>query len=208
MNGETVEIGIDSALQKPVLKADEYDIGIVGSPANDLLGYEGVEGAVGPRFRKLSKEVRTSGGMLSFAKVSKHVLKAKFFYSLQISILRCSKYLGAMLTLAFRAGDRRLSYEPVMDQTIDSVAPSTLHLYGAVGAIKCISLPTDSKPMFLSRFTLRLCGCEPSQKSDLIGDEAPNRLKPGEITTMGQTLLEMFSQPENQSPCSLIRIKK
>ncbi|KAG8531046.1 putative proteasome subunit alpha type-2 [Bacidia gigantensis] len=38
MNGETVEIGI------------------VGEPANDLLGFEGVEGAVGPRFRKLSKE--------------------------------------------------------------------------------------------------------------------------------------------------------
>ena len=30
--------------------------GIVGAPANHLLGYEGVEGAVGPRFRKLSKE--------------------------------------------------------------------------------------------------------------------------------------------------------
>ncbi|KAL9100637.1 MAG: hypothetical protein Q9163_004007 [Psora crenata] len=38
MNGETVEIGI------------------VGDPADNLLGYEGVEGAVGPRFRKLSKE--------------------------------------------------------------------------------------------------------------------------------------------------------
>ncbi|MCJ1313102.1 Proteasome subunit alpha type-2 [Agyrium rufum] len=38
MNGETVEIGI------------------VGPPANDLLGYEGVEGAQGPRFRKLTKE--------------------------------------------------------------------------------------------------------------------------------------------------------
>ncbi|MDI1491962.1 MAG: Proteasome subunit alpha type-2 [Ramalina farinacea] len=38
MNGETVEIGI------------------VGAPANNLLGYEGVEGAVGQRFRKLSKE--------------------------------------------------------------------------------------------------------------------------------------------------------
>ena len=31
-------------------------IGIVGSPADHLLGYEGVEGAQGPRFRKLSKE--------------------------------------------------------------------------------------------------------------------------------------------------------
>ncbi|KAI9741253.1 MAG: Proteasome subunit alpha type-2 [Cirrosporium novae-zelandiae] len=38
MNGETVEIGI------------------VGPPADHLLGYEGVEGAQGPRFRKLSKE--------------------------------------------------------------------------------------------------------------------------------------------------------
>ncbi|KAI9776198.1 MAG: Proteasome subunit alpha type-2 [Geoglossum umbratile] len=38
MNGETVEIGI------------------VGPPANHLLGYEGVEGAQGPRFRKLSPQ--------------------------------------------------------------------------------------------------------------------------------------------------------
>ncbi|MCJ1480081.1 Proteasome subunit alpha type-2 [Schaereria dolodes] len=38
MNGETVEIGI------------------VGPPADHLLGYEGVEGAQGPRFRKLSRE--------------------------------------------------------------------------------------------------------------------------------------------------------
>ena len=30
--------------------------GIVGEPANDLLGYEGVEGAVGPRFRRLTKD--------------------------------------------------------------------------------------------------------------------------------------------------------
>lgn len=30
--------------------------GIVGDPADELLGYEGVEGAVGPRFRTLSKE--------------------------------------------------------------------------------------------------------------------------------------------------------
>ena len=30
--------------------------GIVGAPADHLLGYEGVEGAKGPRFRKLSKE--------------------------------------------------------------------------------------------------------------------------------------------------------
>ncbi|PGH00026.1 20S proteasome subunit alpha 2 [Blastomyces parvus] len=38
MNGETVEIGI------------------VGPPADHLMGYEGVEGARGPRFRKLTKE--------------------------------------------------------------------------------------------------------------------------------------------------------
>ncbi|KAH8705776.1 putative proteasome component Pre8 [Talaromyces proteolyticus] len=38
MNGETVEIGI------------------VGPPADHLLGYQGVEGARGPRFRKLTKE--------------------------------------------------------------------------------------------------------------------------------------------------------
>ncbi|KAI9791414.1 MAG: Proteasome subunit alpha type-2 [Peltula sp. TS41687] len=38
MNGETVEIGI------------------VGPPADHLLGYEGVEGAKGPRFRKLSPQ--------------------------------------------------------------------------------------------------------------------------------------------------------
>lgn len=31
-------------------------LGIVGGPANNLLGYEGVEGAVGPRFRNLTKE--------------------------------------------------------------------------------------------------------------------------------------------------------
>ncbi len=30
--------------------------GIVGAPANNLLGMEGVEGPVGPRFRKLPKE--------------------------------------------------------------------------------------------------------------------------------------------------------
>lgn len=38
MNGETVEIGI------------------VGEPANHLLGTEGVEGAQGPRFRKLTPQ--------------------------------------------------------------------------------------------------------------------------------------------------------
>ncbi|OAP55504.1 hypothetical protein AYL99_10477 [Fonsecaea erecta] len=38
------------------MNGDTVEIGIVGEPANHLLGYEGVEGAVGPRFRKLSKE--------------------------------------------------------------------------------------------------------------------------------------------------------
>ena len=61
MNGETVEIGMRNALRELANKADDYAKGIVGAPANDLLGYEGVAGAVGPRFRKLNKEVRTSG---------------------------------------------------------------------------------------------------------------------------------------------------
>ena len=54
MNGETVEIGklvlSHSCCSRLTIQ------GIVGEPANNLLGYEGVEGAVGPRFRKLSKE--------------------------------------------------------------------------------------------------------------------------------------------------------
>lgn len=33
-----------------------FSLGIVGDPADSLLGYEGVEGARGPRFRKLTKE--------------------------------------------------------------------------------------------------------------------------------------------------------
>lgn len=32
------------------------EVGIVGPPADHLLGYEGVEDAQGPRFRKLTKE--------------------------------------------------------------------------------------------------------------------------------------------------------
>ncbi|KAK6420422.1 Proteasome subunit alpha type-2 [Oleoguttula sp. CCFEE 5521] len=36
------------------MNGDTVEIGIIGPPANDLLGYEGVEGAQGPRFRKLS----------------------------------------------------------------------------------------------------------------------------------------------------------
>ena len=56
MNGETVEIGelqFNQCNLGDVLTGDE---GIVGAPANHLLGIEGVEGAQGPRFRKLTKE--------------------------------------------------------------------------------------------------------------------------------------------------------
>lgn len=54
MNGETVEIGTFS-------KPDQYCfwltiLGIVGPPAHHLLGVDGVEGAEGPRFRKLSPQ--------------------------------------------------------------------------------------------------------------------------------------------------------
>ena len=54
MNGETVELGKcnNRDCWDPQLTA----LGIVGPPADHLLGYEGVEGAVGPRFRKLSTE--------------------------------------------------------------------------------------------------------------------------------------------------------
>lgn len=38
------------------MNGDTVEIGIVGEPANHLLGYEGVEGAIGPRFRKLTKD--------------------------------------------------------------------------------------------------------------------------------------------------------
>ena len=55
MNGETVEIGMISfSLLFSMYLTSR--VGIVGPPANHLLGYEGVEGAQGPRFRKLSKE--------------------------------------------------------------------------------------------------------------------------------------------------------
>lgn len=54
MNGETVEIG--TAIIHSTNLMELTIPGIVGEPANDLLGYEGVEGAVGPRFRKLGKE--------------------------------------------------------------------------------------------------------------------------------------------------------
>ena len=38
------------------MNGDTVEIGVVGDPANHLLGFTGVDGAVGPRFRKLSKE--------------------------------------------------------------------------------------------------------------------------------------------------------
>ncbi|KAF1351410.1 proteasome core particle subunit alpha 2 [Delphinella strobiligena] len=38
------------------MNGDTVEIGIIGPPANHLLGYEGVEGAQGPRFRKLSPQ--------------------------------------------------------------------------------------------------------------------------------------------------------
>ncbi|KAB8206072.1 nucleophile aminohydrolase [Aspergillus parasiticus] len=38
------------------MNGDTIEIGIVGPPADHLLGFEGVEGAQGPRFRKLTKE--------------------------------------------------------------------------------------------------------------------------------------------------------
>lgn len=55
MNGETIEIGESSFvsdIERPVLTIS----GIVGPPADHLLGVEGVEGAVGPRFRKLTPQ--------------------------------------------------------------------------------------------------------------------------------------------------------
>ena len=56
MNGETVEIGDKKPSSFQQLNTYIEAIGIVGPPANHLLGFEGVEGAQGPRFRKLSKE--------------------------------------------------------------------------------------------------------------------------------------------------------
>ncbi|KAF2718447.1 proteasome subunit alpha type-2 [Polychaeton citri CBS 116435] len=38
------------------MNGDTVEIGIVGPPANHLLGYEGVEGAQGPRFRTLTSQ--------------------------------------------------------------------------------------------------------------------------------------------------------
>ena len=55
MNGETVEIGEFITRVEGLRRMLIAGLGIVGAPADHLLGYEGVEGAVGPRFRKLSK---------------------------------------------------------------------------------------------------------------------------------------------------------
>ncbi|KAF2214786.1 hypothetical protein CERZMDRAFT_120396 [Cercospora zeae-maydis SCOH1-5] len=38
------------------MNGDTVEIGIIGDPADHLLGYEGVEGATGPRFRTLSPQ--------------------------------------------------------------------------------------------------------------------------------------------------------
>ena len=53
MNGDSIEIGT-LLLHIQLNYADH--IGIVGPPADHLLGIEGVEGAQGPRFRKLTPQ--------------------------------------------------------------------------------------------------------------------------------------------------------
>jgi 20S proteasome subunit alpha 2 len=54
MNGDTIEIGkFDMSL---FTQTHLTRIGIVGAPAEHLLGIKGVEGAVGPRFRKLTPQ--------------------------------------------------------------------------------------------------------------------------------------------------------
>lgn len=55
MNGETVEIGQYTLYRGTDLVANQ-PLGIVGPPADHLLGVDGVEGAQGPRFRKLSPQ--------------------------------------------------------------------------------------------------------------------------------------------------------
>lgn len=59
MNGDTVEIGtFRNPLRDRLPKNTHTNVitGIVGPPESRLLGYEGVEGAVGPRFRKLTSQ--------------------------------------------------------------------------------------------------------------------------------------------------------
>jgi 20S proteasome subunit alpha 2 len=55
MNGETVEIGKSHNHIAHAFRAD-VSIGIIGPPADHLKGIDGVEGAQGPRFRKLSPQ--------------------------------------------------------------------------------------------------------------------------------------------------------
>jgi 20S proteasome subunit alpha 2 len=55
MNGDTVEIGAYFASLTHIPHTNSVT-GIIGPPANNLLGFDGVEGAVGPRFRKLSPQ--------------------------------------------------------------------------------------------------------------------------------------------------------
>lgn len=47
---------LKEGLEGGELNGDTVEIGIVGPPADHLLGYEGVEGKRGPRFRKLSPQ--------------------------------------------------------------------------------------------------------------------------------------------------------
>lgn len=58
MNGETIEIGelCSSEILHWHSNFTNSQPGIVGPPADHLLGVEGVEGAKGPRFRKLSPQ--------------------------------------------------------------------------------------------------------------------------------------------------------
>ena len=57
MNGDTVEIGMSRLICHVLWECTaNIELGIVGSPEDSLLGYEGVEGAKGPRFRTLSPQ--------------------------------------------------------------------------------------------------------------------------------------------------------
>ena len=61
MNGDTIEIGefvssFSHITHFPARTLTYDNQGIVGAPAEHLLGLEGVEGAVGPRFRKLTPQ--------------------------------------------------------------------------------------------------------------------------------------------------------
>jgi len=58
MSGETIEIGKSSLTLYEEFRTVRLTthLGIVGPPADHLLGVEGVEGAKGPRFRKLTPQ--------------------------------------------------------------------------------------------------------------------------------------------------------